>query len=196
MDPKPHDRPSKAVPRGIAIAIVIGALAGAGWLLLDKLVKAPGEGADAVADAAADAIRKAGAAVKEVLQLEPRVVESTTVRIEGEKATLEVALLETVEMAEYRYMNTWAGSTKVLHVRGRFRVKSGYKLEEGKWFMEKEARRRLCLVPAAAADPVVRAGNVRDCGRRGRLLEQAGQTRARDGAEPVAGRGQESGRQQ
>ena len=130
----PPPRKSRALPRGLAIAVIILALAGGAWIILDKLAKLPGEAGGEVARAAGAMAR----VVKEALTIEPKVVVSSTVIHEGAKGAFEVALAEQQMTHDLRYETTWLGSTKVLHARGRFTVKAGYNLADGQWFVEQK----------------------------------------------------------
>ena len=86
--------------------------------------------------AAGSLVREIGEAVKDVTQLQPRIVESTTVVVEGSRQTFELALLDRSQLTEYRYESTWAGSRKTLHVKAHFHIKAGYKLADGRWFVK------------------------------------------------------------
>lgn len=130
----PPPRKSRALPRGLAIATIILALAGAAWILLDKLAKLPGEAGGEVAKAAASVAR----VVREALTIEPKVVVSSTVIHEGAKGAFEITFAEQEMSHDLRYETTWLGSTKILHARGRFTVKAGYNLSDGQWFVEQK----------------------------------------------------------
>ena len=131
-------RKSRALPRGLAIAVIILALAGATWLVLDKLAQLPGQAAGSLGHAAADTARAISRVVKEALTIEPKIVVSSTVIHEGAKGAFEVALAEQEMTHDLRYETTWLGSRKVLHARGRFTVKAGYNLADGQWFVEQK----------------------------------------------------------
>lgn len=134
-----HPPRSKALPRGLALGIVLLAAAGASWLILDKIVRAPGEVAGGLSDAAVKTAKEVAKVVKEAVTIEPKIVSTTTVIHEGARETLELVLAERDQITETRYENSWAGSKKVLHVRGKFRVKAGYKLDDGNWFVDQRS---------------------------------------------------------
>lgn len=134
MDPAPHR--SKAVPRAIGISIIILALAAGTWLMLDKFGKLPGETTAGIGNAAVGTVRALVKVVKEAVTIEPRVRQSTTVIHEGARETLEIALAEQALTVEDRFEHSWSGSTKVLHTRGQFIAKAGYKLADGNWFVD------------------------------------------------------------
>ena len=137
--PRPAAPRSKALPVCAGIAMVVLAAAVAASWVLRELAKAPGTAAGEVVaglgSGGAQAVRDFGAAVKEVLRLDPQIRESTSVVVEGSRDTLEVAFVERTQSTEFRYENIWAGSRKILHVQGRFRIKAGYKLAGGSWFV-------------------------------------------------------------
>ena len=134
MTPSTHS--SKAIPRGIAISLIILAVAAASWFVLDKMGKLPGETARGIGVAATETGRALAAMVKEAVRLEPQVRMSSTVVHEGTRETLEIALAEESLSVEDRFEHRWGGSTKVLHTRGRFLAKAGYKLIDGQWFVD------------------------------------------------------------
>lgn len=134
----PPPRKSRALPRGLAIAVIILALAGGGWILLDKLANLPAQAAGGLGNAAADTARAMARVVKDALTIEPKVVVSSTVIHEGAKGAFEVTFAEQEMTHDLRYETTWLGSTKVLHARGRFTVKAGYNLADGQWFVEQK----------------------------------------------------------
>jgi hypothetical protein len=134
----PPPRKSRALPRGLAIAVIILALAGGGWILLDKLANLPAQAAGGLGNAAADTARAMARVVKDALTIEPKVVVSSTVIHEGARGAFEVAFAEQEMTHDLRYETTWLGSTKVLHARGRFTVKAGYNLADGQWFVEQK----------------------------------------------------------
>jgi hypothetical protein len=134
----PPPRRSRALPRGLAIAVILLALSGGAWIVLDKLAKLPAQTAGGLGHAAADTARAIGRVVKDALTIEPKVVVSSTVIHEGAKGAFEVAFAEEQMVHDLRYETTWLGSTKVLHARGRFTVKAGYNLADGQWFVERQ----------------------------------------------------------
>ena len=138
--PTNHHQPrqSRALPRELAIAVIILALAGAGWIVLDKLANLPAQTAGGLGHAAADTARAMARVVKDALTIEPKVVVSSTVVHEGAKGAFEVTFAEQNMTHDLRYETTWLGSTKVLHARGRFTVKAGYNLADGQWFVEQK----------------------------------------------------------
>ena len=136
MSHQPAPTPSTAIPRGIATAIVILGFAGGAWLILDKLADAPGQAAAGIAGAANQAARDFAQSIKDTLGLEPKIIHSSTVIHEGARGTLEIAFAEREQVTDARYVNTWAGSTKTLHLRGRFLVKAGYKLDGENWHVK------------------------------------------------------------
>lgn len=70
-------------------------------------------------------------AVAAVTGMEPRVVVNEQVVFEQAQPVLELAVLERDATAERETEDSWLGSTKRLRVRGLYRVKVGYKLEDG-----------------------------------------------------------------
>lgn len=137
--PIPHPpRKSRAIPRGLAIALIVLALGGTTWLVLDKLARIPGQAAGGLGNAAADTSRAIIRVVKDALTIEPKVVVSSTVIHEGATGAFEVSFAEQEMTHDLRYETTWLGSRKVLHARGRFTVKAGYKLADGQWFVEQK----------------------------------------------------------
>lgn len=127
---------SKALHRGLAIGVILLATGGAAWLVLDKLARLPGQVAGGVGTAAAESVRATILAVKEVMTVEPKVVSETTVINQAPQPAFELILAHSDKTVETNYESTWVGSTKVYRVRGKFRVKAGYKLNEENWRLD------------------------------------------------------------
>ncbi len=69
-------------------------------------------------------------AVKELIQIEPRVTVNNVVVVQESKPIIEVALVTRDVLVEHKFIHTWMGSTKELHLRCPYRVKAGFKLTE------------------------------------------------------------------
>ena len=107
---------SKAIPRAIAIVVVlVGLTACIWWLTYAAPVKAS---------------KDIAAAIKETLNFNGQIMLRDETVYEADRDITELAIREKTYTYTYQWEHKWAGSTKELKIQGRFRGKSGYDFTE------------------------------------------------------------------
>lgn len=125
---------SRAIPRAIAVILVIAALTGAAYLLLyqgpkDLITHSKNESID-TAEKGYGMLKQIGKDIAKAFNIEPKItVNGYTVT----EASTQIAELSTVEKNfehTHSIETTWLGSTKRLNVKGRFIAKAGFDLNQ------------------------------------------------------------------
>jgi hypothetical protein len=133
-EPSPHRTPGQTLAWAAAIVLVIAALTTAGYVAFVRvpadLGHATKEGALDASNRGYDLARRIVTDLADALQLRPTVmVGNTTVVVQ----TASVAELATVERSfshTFYWENRWAGSTKLIELKGDFVAKAGYDLSQ------------------------------------------------------------------
>lgn len=81
-------------------------------------------------DAAADTARSITESIREAFNFTPKVTINNTVFIEESLPILELATVSRSSTVSYSYTNLWAGSTKILVLKGHFKAKGGFDLKQ------------------------------------------------------------------
>ena len=119
---------------GIAISLVILAMFGGVYFLIYKgpreVTGATTEGVIEAANSGYDLLKRGGKDIYQALQFEPKVIiGSATVHGPATKET-EVVTASKSFQHTYTYKATWAGSTKLLELKGDFTAKAGFPLDD------------------------------------------------------------------
>ena len=119
---------------GIAISLVILAMFGGVYFLIYKgpreVTGATTEGVIEAANSGYDLLKRGGKDIYQALQFEPKVIIGfATVHGPATKET-EVVTASKSFQHTYTYQATWAGSTKLLELKGDFTAKAGFPLDD------------------------------------------------------------------
>jgi len=82
-----------------------------------------------------------------VAHFEPRIRIRQRVLSEATTPVAELAVLEKTSEVEREFVHSWAGSTKTLRLRGKYRVKAGFNLLERFEIQVEKDRSRILLPP-------------------------------------------------
>ncbi len=104
---------------GIVICAIVVCVA---WAV-KRLVVAPADAAGALA-------KQVSAGINELLNITPRITVNQVVVIHESYPSFELATVTRETSASYEYRNQWLGSEKSITIKGRFRIKAGFDLNE------------------------------------------------------------------
>ena len=104
---------------GLAICAIIFCVA---WLI-KRVVVAP-------VDAAGELAKQVSSGIRELLNITPRVTVNQVVVIHESYPSFELATVTRETTVSYEYRNQWLGSEKSITIKGRFRLKAGFDLNE------------------------------------------------------------------
>jgi len=140
--PNRPNRPDRALVIAGAVALVVLALTVAAYVLLvvvpAKTVETGAAAGRGVVEVAAHGARTAlelgselAERLRDELGLRPRLRVDSEVIAEQSTEILELATVERTYRVDYVFAHTWLGSTKQIHLTGRYLAKAGFDLERG-----------------------------------------------------------------
>lgn len=112
---------------GLASALIIAAGAGAFYVVA---VRAPSELAHRAKEETFDAADRMAKGFKSAFDFTPRVTVDGVTVIEQSQSVIELATVEQELAVQYRWSQTWLGSTKTMELQGFYRAKAGFNLRE------------------------------------------------------------------
>jgi hypothetical protein len=107
----------------LATGFVICAIVVCVAYMVKRVVVAP-------VDAAGDLAKQVSAGIRELLNITPRVTINQVVVIHESYPSFELATVTREMTTTYEYRNQWLGSEKAITIKGRFRIKAGFDLNQ------------------------------------------------------------------
>ena len=115
-------------PLAFVLASAIVALVA--YLIVNEIASIPGRTISSLAAASAEEAKQVRDAFTALFGLQPRISVQDSVLYEQSKSIFELAVVSQDTEVTHEYDQTWLGSTKRIRIRGTFRVKAGFDLNE------------------------------------------------------------------
>lgn len=130
----PHRTPRQTLAIAAGLVLLVAAVTTALYVTLVRVPADLGhdakEGALDTANRSYDLARRIATDLAETLHLRPRVIVGNTTLVEQTASVAELATVERSFSHTFRWENRWAGSTKVIELKGNFVAKAGYDLTQ------------------------------------------------------------------
>jgi hypothetical protein len=115
-------------PSAFVLATAIVALVA--YLIVDHIASLPGMAISSLARTSAEEAKQVRDAFTELFELQPRISVQNSVLYQQSKSIFELSVVSQDTEVTHEYDQTWLGSTKRIRIRGTYRVKAGFDLND------------------------------------------------------------------